>query len=327
MVGLRIAGTGSYLPDEIIGNDFFAGRAMRKYSSSGGVLEEKIIDPEKIFDLTGIRERRKARADEHPSDMGYVAAVRAIEKAGVDAGSIVGIYLASVSESCNFPNGATKIQRKLGIRGSCSSCDVVNACAGFTEALMQARARNFTRKGNYLVVASERLTNLIDYTDINATLFGDGAGAALLVPCDDNQGIVGEYSITEPHDGNDMLIFRDKQGFLRMPEGGTVLRKAVRGMITAAEEIKNGLGWTHADVYIPHQANARIIQGVEKAVKEKSPESIVYSTIHKYGNMSSATCAIALDEALRDGTIEEGDKVIVASFGSGLVTSAVGIQF
>lgn len=258
--------------------------------------------------------------------MGYKATVLAIERAGVSASSIVGIYFASVSERCNFPSGAAKIQKRLGIMGA-SSLDVVAACAGFCEAVQQARAMNFIKPGNYLVVASESLSRIVDYTDINSTLFGDGAGAALLVPCEDGKGIVAGYSVCDPQDGNDRLIFRDENDFLKMPDGQRVLKKAVRGMIESVEKIKERACWDHADVYIPHQANARIISEIEERVKKQSNNSVVYRNIHKYGNMSSATCAIALDEALRDGTIKERHKVIITAFGAGLVTSAVGIQF
>jgi 3-oxoacyl-[acyl-carrier-protein] synthase-3 len=122
------------------------------------------------------------------------------------------------------------------------------------------------------------------------------------------------------------MIFKDPVGgFIRMPDGSTVLKRAVESMTKSVVGLKKMIGWDRADVYIPHQANERIIAGVEKKLKDDG--AAVYRNISRYGNMSSATCAVALDEAIEDRTIKEGSRVIITSFGSGLVTSAVGIQF
>jgi len=171
-VHLEVAGTGSYLPEKIRGNDYFVGRMLEVRDGDNRIIGTKeIVDTEKeIVSVTGIRERRVPAPGETPSDMGYEAARKAIHNSGIDAGSLVGIVMASVSERKNFPDGASKIQKKLGIRG-CFTYDLVNACAGFTEALIQVDARVLRDPGNYLVVASEDLTMLTD-NDINSTLFG-----------------------------------------------------------------------------------------------------------------------------------------------------------
>ncbi len=324
MLHLKIAGTGRYLPAEIIPNNFFEGRKLNTYDKTGAVVDAKEVSEKDILRVTGIGERRKSASNECPSDMGYAAAVRAIEKSGIEVGSLAGIIFATVTEDKNFPSAACKIQEKLGAR-NCFAFDIANACAGFPEALASANSRVLRKLGNYLVAASECLTKMTDYTDLNSTLFSDGAGAAVLVPTEDNLGICAEYSVSDPFGGKLDYIFRDKDKILRMPAGRAVMREATRQMIEASSVLKMDAGWDRADVYIPHQANGRIIDEIEKRVKEEG--SVVYRNIEKYGNMSAATCAVALDEAIEDGTICDGKRVIVVSFGAGLVTSGVAIQF
>ena len=322
---LEIVGTGSYLPQDIRGNDYFSGIVLWKHDAAGKELEHRVLNPEGIFQVTGIRERRYARSDEHPSDMGYNAAVRALEKSGVSADSVAGIIVATVSEKVNFPSAACKIQKRLGIRG-CFAYDIQNACAGFPEALIEADARAYRADGgNYLVIASEKLSAHTDITDINATLFGDGAGAVVLHHSESGKGIVATYSVSDPFDGIDSLIFRNSENCIWMPDGGAVMKLAVRNMLESARFLKERAGWDRADVYIPHQANGRILDAVEKRVTDKG--AVVYKNIEKYGNMSSATCAVALDESVCNGTVKEGSRVIITSFGSGLVTAGVAVQF
>jgi len=324
MLHLKIAGTGAYLPEERIPNSFFEGKTLLTYNASGNVIKSSEVTDQSIFEVTGIRERRRSAPDEFPSDMGYKAAVQAIENAGISADSLVGVILATVTEDTNFPSGACKIQKKLGIR-NCFAYDVANACAGFPEALAEANARVLRRHGNYLVIASECLTKMTDYSDINSTLFGDGAGAAVLVPTEDHLGILAEDSQSNPYDGGDRFIFRDLQRILRMPEGGNVLRRAVREMLETSKTLKESLGWTKADVYIPHQANGRIVHEVEARVAAEG--AIVYKNIDRYGNMSAATCAVGLHECLEKKIIDVGSRVILVAFGGGLVRAGIALQF
>ena len=333
---LEIIGTGSYLPEQVVGNDAFVDRDLWAYDLFGEKTgASRRLTEDNIFKLTGIRERRKSRVDEFPSDMGYSASFRALEMAGVSANSLVGIVVATVGERDNFPSAAVKIQDRLGAINVKIAYDFQNACAGFPLALIQANALSRDFGGNWLVIGSECLTKTNDYTDINSHLFGDGAGAVVCRPTIEWQGILGVYSRSEPFveeglKGRDM-IFRDpRANCIRMPNGGAVLKKAVGAMVDSARVLKEDLEWDKADVYIPHQANERIIAGVEKKLKDEG--AVVYRNVEKYGNMSSATCPIALDEAVRDGTIRltqdgTGSKVIITSFGSGLVTSAVAVQF
>lgn len=333
---LEIIGTGSYLPSRVVKTAEFVGRDLWAYDSLGKrVGDARRLTEEDIFRLTGIRERRKSDADEWPSDMGYIASKRALEKANVSADSLVGIIVATVSERDNFPSAAVKIQHKLSAKNVEIAYDMQNACAGFPLALTNANALSRDYRGNWLVVASECLTKVNDYTDINCHLFGDGAGAVVLQPTVVNKGILAGYSRSEPFDtegltGKDM-IFRDPIAkCIRMPNGAAVLKKAVSSMVDSARTLKEKLGWERADVYIPHQANERIIAGVEKRIALDG--ALVYRTVERYGNMSSATCPVALDEAIRDGVVRvsndgTGSKVIITSFGAGLVTSAVAVQF
>src|SRR3989344_4370812 len=190
---LEIAGTGSYLPEEIIPNEFFTNRLLNQYDSNEQIENKKTLTSEEIVKVTGIKERRKSKPEEYPSDMGFQAAVRAIEVSGIKADSLVGIVLASVTEDVDFPSGACKIQKNLDVK-NCFAYDVANACAGFPEALAQANSRVLKVPGNYLVIAAECLTKMTDYDDINSTLFGDGAGAAVLTPTEEQRGILAEYS-------------------------------------------------------------------------------------------------------------------------------------
>lgn len=324
---LEVVGTGSYLPPETVRTEEFDNRELWAYDFSGNRIgEPRRFSSQKLVDLTGILERRISSKDEWPSDMGYLASKMALERAQVEEDSLAGIIVATVSERQNFPSAAVKIQERLKARNVRVAYDLQNACAGFPVALMTANSLSRDILGNWLVIASECLTKVNDYTDINSHLFGDGAGAVVLRPTIGNKGIVGVYSTSEPFDNGIKMIFRDPiEDCIRMPDGSTVLKRAVESMAKSVVDLKKRIGWERAEVYIPHQANERIIAGVEKRLKDDG--AVVYRNISRYGNMSSATCAVALDEAIKDGTIKEGSKVIVTSFGSGLVTSAVGIQF
>lgn len=319
---LEVVGTGSYLPEEIIPNEYFLNRPLHLYNEDGSIRVTKIIEtPEEILNLVGIRERRRAADNETPSDMGYRAAVRAIETAGIKADSLVGIIFATVTEDSNFPNAAQKVQRQLGVK-NCFAYDVANACAGFPEICTQANARVLKKKGNYLCIAAEKMTSMIDRDDANSHLFGDGAGAFFLSPTDSERGILASYSVSNPFDGKDRYIFRDVGRMCRMPNGKGVLNEAVREMLDSVKKLKEEIGWECPDFIIPHQANLRIVDGVAK----RSPQTHVINNIEYRGNMSSATCPIAFDECLRDGRIVKGNKVIVTSVGGGLTTAAIAVQ-
>ena len=318
---LQVAGTGVYLPEEIVSNDAFIGKDLFKYDEKERPVEKLQWTHEGISERMGIKERRKASEEETPSFMGYHAARMALDKSGVSVDSLVGIIFATLTEEVNFPNAAAKVGGSLGAR-NCFAMDIGNACVGFVDGLIQANNSVLRRPGNYLVIAGERLTPFIDPTDYNSPLFGDGAGAAVLTPTIFSEGIVGYDSMCNPNDGNLRALFRGEK-YLRMPNGGKVLEEAVRSMVESAAVAKNYAGWDKADVYVPHQANLRIINGIIK----RSPGVTVFNNIARYGNMSAATCAIALHEALQEKVITEGKRVIVTSFGAGFSRASVAMQF
>jgi 3-oxoacyl-[acyl-carrier-protein] synthase-3 len=178
---LKVIGTGSYLPDRVVKTEDFEGVQMWAYDSSGNrVGEPRTFTASKLIELTGIRERRRSRPNEWPSDMGYNASLNALEMANVSPESLDGIVVATVSERDNFPSAAVRIQEKLGARNVKIAYDLQGACAGFPIALMATNAYARDVPGNWLAVASEALTKVNDYTDINSHLFGDGAGAVVL---------------------------------------------------------------------------------------------------------------------------------------------------
>ncbi len=324
---LQPIGTGSYLPEQRVKTREFEGRQMWAYDKNEQrVGDARVFTAPKIVEVTGIEERRKSRQDEWPSDMAYHAALAALEDAKIGPDELVGIVFSTVSERRNFPAAAVKTQHRLGARNVQYAFDLQNACAGYPLAIDIANSKSRDCPGYWLAIASEVLTKVNDYDDMNSHLFGDGAGAVVLAPATNGKGVVACYSRSEPFDDQIDMIFRGSViDCIRMPEGNKVMRRAVRSMVESAENLKKKVGWERADVYIPHQANERIIAGVEEQLKGDG--AVVYRNIARYGNMSAATCAVALDEARRDGTIKEGSKVIVTSFGSGLVTSGVAIQF
>jgi len=354
-----VIGTGFYVPEEILDNKFFVESRNNPYKVYKGenkkglpvyledeekskkwlfrlsnklfgwpCLEKRVlIDEKKIIDITGIRQRRMSAPDEFSSDMAQKAARAALENAKILPQDLEGIIIATITPDCSFPSTACIVQEKLGARNVNYAIDVAAACAGFGHALDIAEKRMKQEPGNYLVVGAETLTKITDYEEINCTLFGDGAGAVILAPAKEEKGILATvfHSITSDNKVN--YIYKDKRGKLRMPEGHSVMKSATRYMIECAEEIKKVAGLSEEDVklYIPHQANERIIKAIERKIDPEG-KGKVYDNIERYGNMSSATCPIALAEAVEKGKVKEGDVVILVAFGSGLSVSGAAIR-
>lgn len=328
---LEVIGTGAYLPDEVLKNDHFLNRPLRAHAKDGGLTEVvTYTDDSEIIRRTGILERRRERRGEKPSDLAYHAAVQAIERAGISVDSLTGIIMATVTEDCNYPNGAQKVQRQLGAK-NCFAYDIANACAGFPEALAQANGRVIRRPGNYLVLAGECMWSMTEQDYIQGILFGSGGGAAILRPTEEPRGIIAEYSKSNPFEGRDGHIYRNAERMIRMPFGNAVMKEAITEMMAAAQALKEQCGWPCANVIIPHQANYRITKPIIDRVAADG--TYVYNGISHHGNMSSATCAFGLDYCLREGVIKHstpeqpGSKVIIVAFGAGESTSAVAMQF
>ncbi len=309
----RIAGTGSYLPEKVLTNDDLA----------------KFVDTsdEWITSRSGIRQRHIAAEGETTSDLGYHAAVRAMEAAGVVAADIDLIIVGTTTPDLIFPSTACLIQHRLGANG-CPAFDVNAACSGFIYALTVAD--KFIRSGaskTVLVIGAETLTRMVDWTDrTTCVLFGDGAGAVVL-RADENTGIISTHMHADG--GKKELLWNPvgvSVGFkLDEPNAGVrinmagsdVFKHAVKALDSVVEEALTANGFDRHDLdwLIPHQANLRIIEATAKRLD--MPMERVIVTVDKHGNTSSGSVPLALDEAVRSGKIQRGQLVLLEAFGGG----------
>ena len=320
-----LRGLGAYLPEKILTNFDL----------------EKMVDTtdEWIRTRTGIETRRIAAKGQSASDLGVEASKEALRNAGLTAADIDLIIVATVTPDMFFPSTACNIQNKLGAK--CGAFDMAAACSGFPYTIATADA--FIRSGMYqniLVVGAEVLSGFIDWTDRSTcVLFGDGAGAAVLSRSTNGHGILYNYLGSDGAQGPILQIpgggsvcppseqsLKDKMHVLKM-QGTEVFKVAVRTMDQAVREVMAmaGLNPSNIDCLIPHQANIRILQAVAERL-ELPPEK-VYINVEKYGNMSSASTAIALYEAEKYKKIKEGDNVVLVAFGGGLTWAATLIRW
>ncbi len=320
-----IIGTGSYVPEKILTNKDL----------------ENMMDTsdEWITTRTGIKERRIAREDESTSDMSYEAALKALEDAGVKPEELDLIIVASVTPDMAFPATACLIQDRLGAKKA-GAFDLEAGCSGFVYGL--SVGWQFVATGLYdkvLVVGAETLSRIINWDDRNtAVLFGDGAGAAVLAPVDE-PGIL-SCELGSRGDGGELLkmeaggsrtpasldTVRQKKHSIYMA-GNEVYKFAVRIMGEASLRVieKAGLSKEDIDYFIPHQANIRIIDSARKRLG--LPKEKVFVNLDKYGNTSSASVAIALDEAVKENKISKGDNIVLVSFGAGLTWAAIALRW
>ena len=302
---------------------------------------EKMVDTsdEWIMTRTGIRERRVAPEEFAASDMGVEAAKSAIKDAGLEPKDIDLIIVATVTGDMAFPSTACIIQDKIGAVNS-AAFDINAACSGFVFGIVTAK--QFVDSGlykNVLVVGTEKMTNLVDWTDRSTcVLFGDGAGACVIGKSKDRRIL--SYFIGCDGSGSNLLrlpaggsrtptteeTVKNKLHFLKM-EGNEVFKLAVKVMADAANKAvtKAGLLCSEINLLIPHQANIRILMAVAK--KMGLPEEKIFLNIEKYGNMSSASTAVALAEANNEQRIKKGDVVTLVAFGAGLTYGAVVIKW
>jgi 3-oxoacyl-[acyl-carrier-protein] synthase-3 len=323
---VHIVGTGSYVPDRVLTNADL----------------EKMVDTsdEWIVTRSGIRERRIAPDYLCTSDMGARAATRALEQAGIRAEEIDLIICATLTPDMPFPATACLIQQKIGAKRA-AAFDMEAACSGFLYGL--EIGQQFITSGTYntvLVVGAEKLSTIVDWTDRNTcVLFGDGAGAAILRSRGSEHGIL---TTCMGADGSQADILLMPAGGARYPatresvsagmhylkmSGKEVYKQAVTAMQMAAEEALRKCNLTAADIkcMIPHQANIRILKTI--ADRLGIPMDRVYVNLHRYGNVSAASVAIALDEAAREGRFQRGDLILLVVFGSGLTWAACVIQW
>jgi len=329
-------------------NKYFA-----KFAAFGSHTPAKILtnqDLEKIVETsdewirtrTGMVERHIASKEEAASDLAYQAAINAIESSKVKYKDIEMIIVATISGDHAFPATACILQKRLGLKGI-PAFDISAGCTGFIYACDVARqyVENGTVK-NLLVVGVEILTKITNWTDRNTcVLFGDAAGAAVISraePTDisriidskiDADGSQGEYLMQaaggsrlpashETVDANQHTVYM---------EGNRIFKNAVKSMYASSEELlkRNHLSSLDIDWVIPHQANLRIIESL--ADKMKVPINKVIINIHKYGNTSSATVPLAIDEAVRAKKIRRGDIMLLTSFGAGLTWGSILARF
>lgn len=317
----HIIGLGSYLPERILSNEDLA----------------QMVDTsdEWIFSRTGMKERRLAGKNEFPSDMGAIAAEKALKQAEVSAADIDFILVATMSPDYLCPSTAAIIQRKIGASRA-AVADLQAACTGYLYGLSMAKA--YVESGMYknvLIIASEKMSAIIDYKDRNTcVLFGDGASAAVVshqmkglrleTICLGADGEVADLlSIPAGGSRNPATeeTVRQGQHYLKL-SGKEIFKHAVRRMGAAAKECLEQAGISEQQVswVIPHQANVRILDALAQQmnlVKEK-----VYKTLHKYGNTSASSVAIALDELLQEGKVRQGDNLLLVAFGGGLTWGA-----
>lgn len=322
----RITGTGSYVPEKILDN----------------FRLEKMVDTsdEWITERTGIKERRIAGPSETASDLGVKASKRALQKAGLKAKNIDMIIVATVSGDMPVPSTASFIQSKLGARNA-AAFDLNAACSGFLYGL--SVADSFIKTGNFeriLLVGTEVLSKFTDWEDRSTCiLFGDAAGAAVIEATKKNRGLM---SVDLHSDGSmwDLLYLpgggsqyppskesiKKKMHYIKM-KGNETFKIAVRTLEKLVTDTlkKNRIKPADLSLLIPHQANLRIIQATARRLN--LPMDRVVVNLDKYGNTSSASIPMALDEAVRMGRIRDGDNILLEAFGGGLTWASVLIKW
>ncbi len=322
-----IAGTGSYVPEKVLTNFDL----------------EKMVDTsdEWIVTRTGIRERHIAAPEQATSDLATEAGRAALEMAGVDAADLDLVIVATLTPDHYFPSTAGFVQRNLGaVRAA--AFDMEAACTGFIYALTVGDL--FIKSGKYqkvLVIGAEVLSKFLDWEDRDTcVLFGDGAGAALLVPGDDTgKGIISTHIHSDPSMAE---LLYTPAGVSRMPitkeaidlklntvkmRGNEVFKVAVKRLSEIVVEVMeaNGLVEEDIDFLVPHQANLRIIEATAR--KLKLPMERVIVTVDIHGNTSAASVPLALDMAVRSKRIKEGDQILLEAFGGGLTWGAALVRW
>jgi 3-oxoacyl-[acyl-carrier-protein] synthase III len=324
----RILGTGHYVPQRVLSNHDL----------------ERMVDTSDawIIERTGIRERRVAAEGEASSDMAAAAALRALEMAGIQATDLDLIVVATVTPDKPLPATAVFVQQKIGARNDCPAFDIAAACAGFIYGL--SIADRFVAAGaarHVLVIGVELLTRVLNWKDrTTCVLFGDGAGAAIVSRAEgDGAGILSTHLYADgsqasalhipaggsAHPASQMTVAEGLH-YVHMA-GQDVFKYAVRALSSASLTALEANGFTREDVQwvVPHQANMRILDAVSKRVGIPLDRFVL--NLEKYGNTSSASIPIALDEARRAGTVRDGEHVLMCALGGGLAWGSALVRF
>ena len=329
MEAIRILGTGFYVPPKVLTN--FDLQKMGLDTTDEWVVQR-----------TGVSERRIADPDVTTSDLAYEASLKALDMAGMTSKDLDLIIVATITPDTGCPSAANWLQAKLDAPQAVTF-DVTAACSGFIFALNVAEQylKNRTWK-HILVVASEVMTRTLDWTDrITCILWGDGAGAAVLTLGEEGHEILSTHIHTDGKNGQDLLMpgggskttpishesVDKKLHTLQLIEANASFRVAVRHFIESIKEAArfNNVAVEDINWFIPHQANMRMFLSIAKTLK--IPIEKWYLTLQKYGNISSASCAISLAEAVEVGIIKKGDLICLPVFGGGLTWGSALIRW
>jgi 3-oxoacyl-[acyl-carrier-protein] synthase-3 len=303
---------------------------------------ERMVDTtdEWITVRTGIKERRVAAPEEATSDLALEAAREALERAGLEASDLDLILVGTASPDMIFPATACLVQERLGAKRA-GAVDISAACSSFVYALSMAHAHVVSGLAErVLVVGADTLSRITNWKDrATCVLFGDSAGAAVVVPSDGERGLL-SFWLGADGGGSSLLILpaggsrlpasyetvERAQHFIHM-NGPEVFKFASRIIPRAIEEAcqRAGLSVDEVDVFIPHQANVRIIQAAAERLGQ--PLEKFYVNVHKYGNTSSASVPVALYEAVDEGRVRPGDVVVLVAFGGGLTWASCALRW
>jgi 3-oxoacyl-[acyl-carrier-protein] synthase-3 len=323
----RLAALGAYVPERVVTN---------------AEMEERVDTSDAwIVARTGIRERRFAAPDQASSDLGVIAAERAIAAAGITAASVDMVIVATATPDHLFPSTAALLAHRIGARNA-GAYDLLAACSGFVYGLAQASA--LVESGiarTVLVVGAEALSRLTDQADRSTcVIFADGAGAAVITSAEPDEvtGFLG-FEIGADGGGAEHLLIpaggsrmplgmtgQASDGYIRM-NGAEVFRFATRIMVESTERLlaAAGLGIDDIDLVVAHQANSRILDHAAERLGISSER--VYSNIERYGNTSSASIPLALDEARDEGRLSPGDLLLLVGFGGGLTWASTIVRY
>lgn len=311
-MNVGIKGFDAYAPERVVDNAYFE-----------GFLD---TSDEWISKMTGIKERRWSRDDQDTSDLAYEASKKAIEDAGIKPNDIDMIIVATATGDMPFPSVANILQEKLGT-GKVPTMDQLAACSGFMYSMITAK--QYVQSGDYkniLVVGADKLSKITDLTDRStAVLFGDGAGAVVIGEVSEGRGII-SYEIGSDGSGGKYLYLNKETGKLVM-NGREVFKFAVRIMGEASTRVveKAGLESDDIDMFIPHQANIRIMESArERLGIEREKMSV---SVNRFGNTSAASIPLSIQQELENGRIKDDDTLVLVGFGGGLTWGAMVIKW
>jgi 3-oxoacyl-[acyl-carrier-protein] synthase III len=322
-----LTGTGHSAPHHVMVNDDFAAIGIE-------------TSHEWIVERSGIHQRHVAKNGETTASMATDAARKAMAKAGVAAGELDAIILSTATPDRLLPATAVDVQAALGASRA-AAFDISAACSGWIYALSVAEGMVATGQAEtILVIGAEKMSAILDWTDRSTcVLFGDGAGAAIVQRTKHHKGILSSFLRSDgtladllhrPSGGATVpyseAVLRDRTSFVQM-QGREVFKYAVRSMAEATDRALDGARLTGADIdlMIPHQANMRIIEATAKHIN--IPLTKVFVNVDRYGNTSSASIPIALDEAIDCGRVGDGSTVLFVAFGAGLTWASMVVRF